>query len=72
MARHCYEHKHQFEDIANLLHYGERGNRLNRLEEVYTIEAVQRNLRTGSNILDDLSAVFLNPFLRFNLNYNPQ
>jgi len=64
MAKHCYDRHHPFEEVnATLFHYAEHGNRLNSLEEAYTIDAVQRNPEK-QYLLNDLSVVFINPFLR--------
>jgi len=61
MAHHCYNKAHSFKDIkSSLLHQCKTGTRLNRLEEYYS----------NFNLLNDLNCVFVNSFIRFNLNFN--
>jgi len=43
---------------------------MNRLEELYTIKAVIEARSTGSNVLNDMEAVFFNNFIRYVLKYD--
>ena len=57
----------KFDDLkCNLLHPARKSNNLNRLEEYETVTAFKTNSR---NVLNDLSAIFLNPFTRFIIDY---
>ena len=68
MAQHCKQQTHNYNNVeTTILHFCQKGARMNRLEEIYTLEAIHRSNRSGSNILNDLNAVFFNPFIRFNL-----
>ena len=60
MARHCKERGHCYDDVEpSISHFCEKGSRMNRLEEVYTIQAVQRSHELKLAILDDVDSVFL-------------
>ena len=65
MARHCFEKDHSYDDVhPKLLKTCEKGVRMNRLEELYTLKAVIDGKNTGFNVLNDLEAVFFDNFIR--------
>ena len=71
MALHCLEKGHSYDGVhPQLLHPCEKGTRMNRLEELYTIKAVIEARSTGSNVLNDMEAVFFNNFIRYVLKYD--
>ena len=71
IARHCLEKGHSYEDVKpQLLHPCEKGARMNRLEELYTLNAVIEARNAGFNVLNDTEAVFFNSFIRYVLNFN--
>ena len=43
---------------------------MNRLEEMYTLENAQVVHHTGYDLLNDMTSVFYNNFIRYMLNYN--
>lgn len=66
-AKHCANSGHKFEEsTVKLIHHASKGANLNRLEEFETIRASKNN---GQNVLNDLSATFLNPLTCFILDY---
>jgi len=70
MAQHCHNNLHPFKDIkVSLFHQCETGTRMNKLEEYYTISTLLRARQSNFNLLNDLDCVFVNPFIRFHLNF---
>ena len=69
MARHCFEVKHSYNNVkASLLYPCEKGSRMNKLEEIYTLRtASDSNIKKSFTVLNDMQAVFFNYFIRFML-----
>jgi len=62
MAQHCLQNNHNFNNVVvNQLHFGEKGRRLNRLEEIYTLHY----LSMSNKVLNDTDCIFYNNFIRF-------
>ena len=72
VARHCYDEGHPFAHvILSGLHQCTDGRKLDRLEEYYTLLAIQESARSNHNILNDVDSVFFNHFILFILDYSP-
>ena len=71
VARHCYDEGHPFDHVKlSELHQCTSGRKLNRLEEYYTLLAVQGSSHSNYNILNDVDSVFVSHFIRFMLDYS--
>ena len=63
LAAHCIKGHHQFDQVtAELVHPCGKGWLLNRLEEVETVSTQQI---IKDQLLNDMSAIFLSPFVRY-------
>ena len=68
-AAHCRSKRHDFNKLeVSLLHACPKGRLMNRLEETETIAAA---ISRKEHLLNDLSATFVNPFIRYYLGYAP-
>ena len=69
VALHCASTGYDRNKInGRLLHACNKSTSMNRLEEVETIKASKS---AGPYLLNDLSATFINPFIRFFMKYQP-
>ena len=69
VARHCHEIGHPFDAVQiHPLYYCQKGRKIGRLEEYFTIKSLIHN---NNRTLNNLDAVFTNHFIRFTLNYAP-
>jgi len=68
-ATHCRFNHHNFDKAdVSLLHACPKGRLMNRLEETETIAAA---ISKKEHLLNDLSATYINPFIRYYLGYVP-
>ena len=71
MAQHCLESGHFFDTVQpSLLHHCDSGPRMNRLEEIYTLLATKDASLRGFNVVNDLTCVFNNSFIRYMLHHD--
>ena len=69
MAQHCLQFGHPFNAVQpSLLHTCDTGTKMNRLEEIYTLRATQEASNFDFNVLNDMTSVFYNNFIRYMLN----
>ena len=71
VAQHCLESGHSFNAVRpSLLHPCENGTRIDRLEEIYTLRSLQESSLIDFNVLNDMTAVYNNSFIRYMLQSN--
>jgi hypothetical protein len=63
MALHCFRAGHDFDNInTRMIHKCEKGGKMNRFEETETLLALKLS---GKNLLNDLTATYTTPFIRY-------
>ena len=71
VAQHCLELGHSFDAVRpSLLHACENGTKMDRLEEIYTLHSLQESSLFDFNVLNDMTSVYNNSFIRYMLQCN--